>query len=170
MRQTTFKKRVKRGTSTPGRNNTNQTKVIRGKMSGLTAEAASMANTHHARTAGAGAKKQPRPQSRTLEIQAGAMMRQEQRQQRPTTTRSLPRQHKSLFSPPCSLQIAFVSSSAKTRFGWLCLVLVTSRLLLLAELEVLAACDDELLLGLALLALQPQGHLLRRLGLNDRAK
>lgn len=45
------------------------------------------------------------------------------------------------------------------------LVLVTGGLLLLAELEVLAACDDELLLGLALLALQPEGHLLGGLGL-----
>lgn len=42
---------------------------------------------------------------------------------------------------------------------------MTSRLLLLPELEVLAACDDELLLGLALLALQPKGHLLGGLGL-----
>ena len=47
----------------------------------------------------------------------------------------------------------------------LCLVLVTSRLLLLAELEVLAARDDKLLLGLALLALQPKGHLLGGLSL-----
>lgn len=42
---------------------------------------------------------------------------------------------------------------------------MTSRLLLLAELEVLAASDDELLLGLALLALEAEGDLLRRLSL-----
>lgn len=38
-------------------------------------------------------------------------------------------------------------------------------LLLLSELEVLATCNHHLLLGLALLALKTQGHLLRRLGL-----
>lgn len=42
---------------------------------------------------------------------------------------------------------------------------MTGRLLLLAELEVLAASDDELLLRLALLALEAKGDLLRRLGL-----
>lgn len=42
---------------------------------------------------------------------------------------------------------------------------MTGRLLLLAELEVLAASDDELLLGLTLLALEAKGDLLRRLGL-----
>ena len=38
-------------------------------------------------------------------------------------------------------------------------------LLLLPELEVLGTLDDELLLGLALLALQTQGHFLGGLGL-----
>lgn len=42
---------------------------------------------------------------------------------------------------------------------------MTGRLLLLSELEVLAASDDQLLLRLALLAFQPQGHLLRGLSL-----
>lgn len=42
---------------------------------------------------------------------------------------------------------------------------MTSRLLLLAEFKVLAARDDELLLGFALLALETQGDFLRRLGL-----
>lgn len=44
---------------------------------------------------------------------------------------------------------------------------MASRLLLLAELEVLATRDDELLLGLALLALKSKGYLLRGLGLSD---
>lgn len=47
---------------------------------------------------------------------------------------------------------------------------MTSGLLLLSELEVLAARDDELLLSLALLALQPKGHLFGGLGLYDRDK
>lgn len=46
-----------------------------------------------------------------------------------------------------------------------CLVHVPAGLLLLAQLEVLGALDDELLLGLALLALQAQRHLLGGLGL-----
>ena len=45
------------------------------------------------------------------------------------------------------------------------LVLVTGGLLLLAQLEVLGALDDQLLLRLAVLALQAQGHLLGGLGL-----
>lgn len=48
-------------------------------------------------------------------------------------------------------------------------VLVTSGLLLFSELEVLAASNDELLLSLALLALQPKGHLLSGFGLRFNA-
>lgn len=51
-----------------------------------------------------------------------------------------------------------------------CLVLVAGGLLLLSELEVLATCDHDLLLGLALLALKSQGHLLRRLSLKSSAE
>lgn len=45
------------------------------------------------------------------------------------------------------------------------LVLVTRRLFLFAELEVLATGNDDLLLRFAFLALQPERHLLGRLSL-----
>lgn len=74
---------------------------------------------------------------------------------------SLPLDKKAPLSPPSG------RSNSVFSFGEIggCSVLVTGRLLLLAELEVLAARDDELLLGLALLALEPKGHLFGGLGL-----
>lgn len=72
-----------------------------------------------------------------------------------------PLDNKSLLSPVHCCAIFRVSA----RFG--SSVLVTGGLLLLSELEVLAARDDELLLLLALLALQPKGNLLCGLGLDE---
>lgn len=71
-------------------------------------------------------------------------------------------------TPPQPLPSGPTRVSATMRSG--CSVLVTGGLLLLAELEVLAAGDDELLLGFAFLALKPKGHLLGGLGLHHNNK
>lgn len=79
----------------------------------------------------------------------------------PATTTPFPSTKKSLLSPVQCCAMLRVSARFSSS------VLVTSGLLLLSELEVLAARDDELLLRLALLALQPKGHLLGGLGLSE---
>lgn len=109
-------------------------------------------STHHARSSKPG-KKQAEPNIIRPQLQHVAG------QQRAKTTR-FPIDKKA-SSAPCICCCAILRVSVRFTSS----VLVTSSLLFLSELEVLAARNDELLLRLALLALQPKGHLLRGFGL-----
>lgn len=152
--QPTFKGSPK--TQRPEKKKNRQQTSSKEAMPGLTAGAAFIATTHHARASEAGQK------AAAPETVHPRLYKSKRCIDNNDNNNSLSSSTK--WKPPSAPRVRSDSRLFRPRFG---LVLVTSRLLLLAELEVLAARDDQLLLGLALLALQPKGHLLGGLGLRE---